>query len=92
MLSGSLGCRANASARGALSRRFRGVEGGLIRRVHRVLESIKAGHRLPEAPFATVKLAPKGQKSVYGLFKNAGTEGDRTAAAGVERAGSVKDS
>ncbi|KAI9811167.1 MAG: hypothetical protein M1827_005618 [Pycnora praestabilis] len=35
----------------------------------RVLESIKAQTRLPEAPFSTIKLAPKSQKSVYGMFK-----------------------
>jgi hypothetical protein len=35
----------------------------------RVLESLKAGIRLPEARFANLKLAAKGQHSVYGLFK-----------------------
>ena len=34
----------------------------------RVLESLKAGKRLPEARFATLKVAPKGQASVYGRF------------------------
>lgn len=33
-----------------------------------VLESIKAGVRLPEARFTTLKLATKDQKSVYGMF------------------------
>ncbi|KAI0455899.1 BRCA1 C terminus domain-containing protein [Xylaria acuta] len=33
-----------------------------------VLESIKAGRRLPEARFADLKIAPKGQQSVYGLY------------------------
>jgi hypothetical protein len=33
----------------------------------RVLESIKAGKRLPEARFAN-KVAPRGQQSVYGAF------------------------
>jgi hypothetical protein len=37
----------------------------------RVLESIKAGKRLPEARFANLKLASKGQQSVYGLFGGA---------------------
>ena len=35
----------------------------------RVLESIKAGKRLPEAQFSNMSIAPKGQKSVYGMFK-----------------------
>ncbi|KAF7555612.1 hypothetical protein G7046_g6523 [Stylonectria norvegica] len=33
-----------------------------------VLESIKAGKRLPEARFSNMKVAPKGQGSVYGLY------------------------
>jgi len=33
-----------------------------------VLESIKAGKRLPEARFANLHIAPKGQRSVYGMF------------------------
>ncbi|KAI9167692.1 DNA repair protein REV1 [Paramyrothecium foliicola] len=33
-----------------------------------VLESIKAGKRLPEARFSSMKIAPKGQNSVYGLY------------------------
>lgn len=37
----------------------------------RVLESIKSGKRLPEAKFANLKLATKGQQSVYGAFSNA---------------------
>ncbi|KAH8156696.1 hypothetical protein CIB48_g11547, partial [Xylaria polymorpha] len=35
-----------------------------------VLESIKAGRRLPEARFADLKVASKGQQSVYGLYSN----------------------
>jgi hypothetical protein len=34
----------------------------------RVLESIKAGKRLPEARFANVKVASRRQQSVYGAF------------------------
>lgn len=37
--------------------------------IRRVLESIKAGKRLPEAGFANLSVAAKGQQSVYGLFK-----------------------
>ncbi|KAI1113045.1 BRCA1 C terminus domain-containing protein [Nemania sp. NC0429] len=33
-----------------------------------VLESIKAGKRLPEARFVDLKVASKGQQSVYGLY------------------------
>lgn len=44
----------------------------------RVVESIKAEKRLPEARFANLKLAAKGQKSVLGMFKverNSSTNG-----------------
>lgn len=34
-----------------------------------VVESVKAGKRLPEVRFTGMKLASKGQGSVYGLFK-----------------------
>lgn len=34
----------------------------------RVLESLKAGKRLPEARFATLKVAAQGQHSVYGRY------------------------
>ncbi|KAF2195309.1 hypothetical protein K469DRAFT_649112 [Zopfia rhizophila CBS 207.26] len=36
-----------------------------------VLECIKADKRLPEARFSTLKLAPKGQNSVYDMFRSA---------------------
>jgi hypothetical protein len=39
------------------------------KQLHRVLESIKAGVRLPEARYVAVKLGGYGQKSVYGAFK-----------------------
>lgn len=35
----------------------------------RVLESLKAGKRLPETSFSNLKVAPKGQSSVYSMFK-----------------------
>lgn len=35
----------------------------------RVLESLKAGKRLPETSFSNLKVAPKGQTSVYSMFK-----------------------
>lgn len=34
----------------------------------RVLESLKAGKRLPETRFSNMKIAPKGQSSVHGLY------------------------
>ncbi|KAH9223657.1 hypothetical protein DL95DRAFT_283939 [Leptodontidium sp. 2 PMI_412] len=38
-----------------------------------VLESLKAGKRLSETPFSILKVAPKGQKNVYGMFKKSNT-------------------
>lgn len=38
---------------------------------NRVLESVKAGRRLPEARFTNLKVASKGQPSVYGAFSRA---------------------
>ncbi|KAL8710859.1 MAG: hypothetical protein Q9220_004662 [cf. Caloplaca sp. 1 TL-2023] len=35
-----------------------------------VLESLKAGKRLPETRFSNLTLAAKGQKSVYGMFSD----------------------
>lgn len=45
-------------------------------RVEWVLESIKAGKRLPEARFAALHVAHKGTRSVYGMFGGQGKEGD----------------
>ncbi|KAJ3521960.1 hypothetical protein NM208_g13066 [Fusarium decemcellulare] len=39
-----------------------------------VLESLKAGKRLPEARFSNMKVAPKAQGSVYGLFSKQSTQ------------------
>ncbi|KAL8418039.1 hypothetical protein RB594_001592 [Gaeumannomyces avenae] len=39
----------------------------------KVLESVKAGRRLPEAGFSSLKIAPSGQQSVYGAFSRAAT-------------------
>lgn len=38
-----------------------------------VLESLKAGKRLPEARFSNLKIASKGQQSVYGLYSKLST-------------------
>lgn len=41
-----------------------------------VLDSIAAGRRLPEARFgSSLKVAPKGQQSVYGMFSKVDTTG-----------------
>lgn len=42
----------------------------------RVLESLKAGKRLPETQFSNITLAAKGQKSVYGMFSKAQSSGN----------------
>lgn len=44
-------------------------------RVEWVLESIKAGKRLPEVRFAALHVAHKGTRSVYGMFGGQGKEG-----------------
>ncbi|KAI0405963.1 BRCA1 C terminus domain-containing protein [Xylaria palmicola] len=49
-----------------------------------VLESIRAGRRLPEARFADLKIAARGQSSVYGLFS--GREGQAGEGKGEEAA------
>ena len=47
----------------------------------RVLESIKAGKRLPEARFANLKIAVRGQQSVLGAFSKADGSTQQPAAA-----------
>lgn len=37
--------------------------------VSRVIASLKVGKRQAEAPFVNLKIAAKGQRSVYGMFK-----------------------
>lgn len=49
--------------------------------ISRVLESLKAGKRLPEAQFSNMSLAPKNQKSVYGMFKKADSKSEETISA-----------
>ena len=46
---------------------------------HWVLESIKAGKRLPEAQFSGLNLNPKGSKGVYGMLQKARSEGSGLA-------------
>lgn len=49
------------------------VSGRVLTHCIRVLESLKAGRRLPEARFSNMKIAPKGQSSVYGLYSKQST-------------------
>ncbi|KAL8358610.1 hypothetical protein RB598_003055 [Gaeumannomyces tritici] len=81
-----LGHPASASPAAAVGA-GRGLAGGKLEReilrtrgcgikyvdVHWVLESVKAGRRLPEAGFSSLKIAPSGQQSVYGTFSRAAT-------------------
>lgn len=53
--------------------------------LQRVLESIKAGKRLPEARFATLKMASAGQGSVYHDFAAAAATKNSTAAPSSSR-------
>ncbi|KAI0474421.1 BRCA1 C terminus domain-containing protein [Xylaria cf. heliscus] len=57
-------------AGGKLQREISKIGGPAVKYVgvQWVLESIKAGKRLPEARFADLKVASKGQQSVYGLY------------------------
>jgi hypothetical protein len=48
----------------------------------RVLESMKVGKRLSETQFTNLKVAPKGQKSVYSMLKKTSS----TGSAGVDSA------
>lgn len=49
-------------------------------RESRALESIKAGKRLPEARFANLKIAARGQQSVLGAFSKDDGSTQRPAA------------
>ena len=45
-----------------------GTYNTMLTDICRVLESIKAGRRLPESRFAPLKLAQKSQGSVFGML------------------------
>ncbi|KAK2065425.1 BRCA1 C terminus domain-containing protein [Colletotrichum caudatum] len=57
-------------ASGKLDKEIRKVGGCAVKYVgvEWVLESLKAGSRLPEARFAPLKVAREGQRSVYGMY------------------------
>ncbi|KAI1402074.1 hypothetical protein F4819DRAFT_301794 [Hypoxylon fuscum] len=61
-------------AGGKLQREIQKVGGCAVKfvSVEWVLESIKAGKRLPETRFSNLKIASKGQQSVYGLYSKTG--------------------
>ncbi|KAJ4396255.1 hypothetical protein N0V93_000474 [Gnomoniopsis smithogilvyi] len=70
--SGPSGGAGGGLAGGKLDKEIRRVGGCGIKYVgvEWVLESLKAGRRLPEAKFSNLKVASKGQPSVYGAFKS----------------------
>ncbi|KAI0156837.1 BRCA1 C terminus domain-containing protein [Xylariaceae sp. FL1272] len=57
---------------GKLQREIQQVSGSAVKYVNVdwVLESLKAGKRLPEAKFSELKIASAKQNSVYGLYSN----------------------
>ncbi|KAI1418649.1 hypothetical protein F5Y13DRAFT_149657 [Hypoxylon sp. FL1857] len=67
---GGLGGAGGGLAGGKMQKEIQKVSGCGVKFVGAewVLESIKAGKRLPEARFSNLKIAPKGQQSVYGLY------------------------
>lgn len=70
--SGPKGGAGGGLAGGKLEKEIRRVSGCGVKyvSVEWVLESLKAGRRLPEARFGNLKVAPKGQSSVYGAFSS----------------------
>ncbi|KAK3945841.1 hypothetical protein QBC46DRAFT_424659 [Diplogelasinospora grovesii] len=66
---------------GKLDREIKRVRGCAVKyvSVEWVMESIKAGKRLPESRFAELKIAPRNQKSVLGVFSSAKTDTDTEA-------------
>ncbi|KUI74183.1 DNA repair protein REV1 [Cytospora mali] len=71
--SGPSGGAGGGLAGGKLEKEIRRVGGCGVKYVgvEWILESIKAGRRLPETRFANLKVASRGQPSVYGAFSKA---------------------
>ncbi|KAK7709414.1 hypothetical protein SLS64_006327 [Diaporthe eres] len=71
--SGPNGGAGGGLAGGKLEKEIRRVGGCGVKYVgvEWVLESVKAGRRLPEARFTNLKVASKGQPSVFGAFSRA---------------------
>ncbi|KAM7190704.1 hypothetical protein V8F20_009609 [Naviculisporaceae sp. PSN 640] len=72
--SGPTGGAGGGLAGGKLEKEIRRIGGCGIKyvSVEWVLESLKAGKRLPEARFANLKVAARGQQSVLGAFSKKG--------------------
>ena len=75
----------SASARGLAAGKIQkemtriGGKGVKYVTAHWVLESIKAGKRLPEAQFSALNLNAKGSKGLYGMLQKARSEGSGSA-------------
>ncbi|KAL1878162.1 hypothetical protein Daus18300_002078 [Diaporthe australafricana] len=71
--SGPNGGAGGGLAGGKLEKEIRRVGGCGVKYVgvEWVIESVKAGHRLPETRFTNLKVASKAQPSVYGAFSRA---------------------
>ncbi|KAK3680541.1 hypothetical protein B0T22DRAFT_485933 [Podospora appendiculata] len=78
--SGPGGGAGGGLAGGKLEKEIRRVGGCGVKfvGVEWILESIKAGKRLPEARFANLKVAAKGQQSVLGAFSKVKNTGGST--------------
>lgn len=70
---GGVGGAGGGLAGGKLQKEIQKVRGCGVKfvGVEWILESIKAGKRLPETRFSNLKVASKGQQSVYGLYPKA---------------------
>ncbi|PBP16040.1 BRCA1 C Terminus domain-containing protein [Diplocarpon rosae] len=78
--SGTLGMGAGGGLSGTkLEREIRRVGGCGVKYigVEWVLESLKSGKRLSETQFTNLKVAPKNQQSVYGIFKKSNSTASR---------------
>ncbi|KPM34306.1 hypothetical protein AK830_g12257 [Neonectria ditissima] len=67
---GGKGGAGGGLAGGKLDKEIKKIRGAGVKfvGVEWVLESLKAGKRLPEAGFSNTKIAPKAQASVYGVY------------------------
>lgn len=79
---GGTGGAGGGLAGGKLQREIQKVGGRGVKfvGVEWVLDSIKAGKRLPEPKFSNLKVASKGQQSVFGLYSNHRVSGEQKEA------------
>ncbi|KAJ5040959.1 uncharacterized protein L3040_005518 [Drepanopeziza brunnea f. sp. 'multigermtubi'] len=85
--SGTLGMGAGGGLSGTkLEKEIRRVGGCGVKYigVEWVLESLKAGKRLSETKYTNLKVAPKNQRSVYGMLKNSHSSISTTGDPGIE--------